>query len=574
MPIGKYVQTFENGYWPTAPKTGGARVPHSIRDARNILLEPDFSVSSAKNIGASLHGSSMRLYLVNNNIGYIDAGSITFYQSNGYFYVGVGAAGVGGTGPGGFAVDLGQASNNIMFLLNGVKYTAGLSIPGAPALTLSMTSGKITGDVAVILTRRRKATGAEGNGSVSSNVVTGSQNEVIITFPAADFLQDSWGLYATFTGFGLEGPFYLLKDVDIAPMGGTVQPGQVPFNGGQLTTSWYNSELAARQPPTDHNPPLTGLFVGAINNILLNIGVYGGVSIQPSIPNDPESYPFSTIITTNPPEVIQGVIGRPGENEFTFWTLDSIQSLVPTGSANAPVLIRGRWPISGVQHKNGLTYAQADIYCACGQGLVHIPDGGAPEKVFARAVQKFVRNLSISPADIAVGYDERYDHVVYFLGSTHLALIYNRQIDKWSPPLLIPGTVDATLTLNGVLYISIAGSLYQWESGTGGAYYLEHDWSDDPQSSSTKTITAVQATLDTKGVAAELDFQVNLIDTTKKTLVIPAVSMQGCHTTDLLLINEICKQYNCVIKSTGPGHEIVEVTYQYNYMENVRANVR
>lgn len=574
MPIAKYAQTFENGFWPTAPKTGQARVPHSIRDARNILLEPDFSVVSAKNLAAALHASLDRLYLVNNRIGYIATGSITFYQQNSYWFTGSGnsgmvvvTAGVGGTGPGGYEINLGMPTSEIRFLLNGMVYIAGFIAPAAPALQAAMTSGKLTGSVAVQLTARRKETGAESNASIASNAITFSGQEATVTFPACLPGQNSWGFYSTFTGFGEEGPFFLLKDIDIGTM-----TGQVPENGGQLTLSWFNSELSKRQPPTDHNPPLPGLFVAAINNIMLNIGVFGGVSIQPSNPNDPEGYSFSRIITTSPPEIIIGILGRPAENEFVFWTADSIQALVPTGVPSAPVLIRARWPVSGVQNKSGLCYAQSDIFCASGQGLVHIPDGGAPEKLFARAVQKFVRLLGIAPADIAVGYDERYDHVVFFLGSSNLALIYNRQIEKWSPPLLLSGQVKSTVTLNGVLYVTIGASLYQWESGVGGDWFLQHDWADDPDSSSDKTIIGVQAVLNTKGIAATVEFQSNLIETVLETLIIPAVAMQTHHNTDWLAINKACKQYNCTIRSIGADHELVEVNYQYLYTGLVRAN--
>lgn len=562
---------FRNGWWPTAPPVGSERIMDSIRDARNILVMPDGSVRSAKLIGSSLHASSNRLYLVNNDIGYIVDGSIAFFEQTSYWYVGAGPGGVGGTGPGGFAVSFANPapSSSLAYYLNGTGYVAGLAAPtGKPGLILkAMATGKVTGSVSIQLTRRRNLTFAESNPSPSSDAVTGANSVLTATIPAAVAGQDGWGLYATFTGLGLEGPYFLYKDLVI--------PGDISALGGTYDFDYNNDELADINPPTNHNQPLQGLFCVSLSNIMIMVGVLGGTNIQPSVPNDPESYPFSTILVTTPPEVVNGVLTRPGENELTFYTFNSIQTLVQTGDPDAPILIRGRHPVAGVKGKNAICYAESDLYFASGEGLTRILDGQGPDTTFAIPVQKFIRDLGINSADIVVGYDQRYQHIVFFLGSSNFALVFNRQTENWSPPLIMPSMAISSVTLDGILKVTfspgmLSAGLYDWEGGSGSAYWLQHNWIDDPDSADRKTIIGVEAVYNTKGTAATLDFIKDFSTTAVKTLTIPVGAGQTLKNSAWLLLNEFAYQYASIFRGTGADHELVLVEFCYLYEPGIR----
>lgn len=475
-----YFQGFSNGYWPSAPIVGPGKQDNSVRDGRNALYWPDGSLRSAKGIGASIGTGALRLYLVNNMIGKAGAGSVIGYQNAGFFYVGDNIVIDG-------VLSVSTTAGRIGFQLNGQQFLAGLAVGPTPGLELATgVSGKITGIVAIQLTRRRTTTQGEGNPGPPSPAVTASQGKVKATIPAADMGQDAWGVYATSAGFGLQGPFLFLRELKVGV--------DVPAGGGTINLDWYNSELGSTRPPTNHFQPYTCLYVASLANIIIGMGGLGGIAIQPSIPGNPEGYPISVLFTT-PPESIGGVFPRAAENEMVFWTDNSIQSLVATGDPDIPILIRGRWPVAGVQSRHGLCLAESDIYCFSGEGITRIPDGGGPETDFATPVQKLVKDLNVSPSDVVVGYDQRYQHVVFFLGPSLLALVYNRQSGQWSPPLELPGWVTSAVTVNGKLHFSMVvggNNLYTWESGSGTSYRVKSNWAAEPTPTIRKTFWGIQ----------------------------------------------------------------------------------
>lgn len=525
---------------------------------------PDGKIRSAKNIAGSLGQGGLRSYLVNNEIGFTDNGSVISYMSGSFFYTGDNIR-VGSS------LSVASTSGLIGFQLNGTQFLAGLNPGPTPGLILTPApaTGKVTGSVAVKLTRRRTTTGGEGNAGPASPAVTGNQSKVRVTIPPADFGQNAWGLYATFTGFGLQGPFLFLRELLVGV--------DVPMGGGTLDIDWYNSDLSQILPPTNHFKPYQCLYVASLENIIIGFGGLGGSAIQPSIPGDPESYPQRTVLLTNPAEAIQLVITRPIENELIFATLNSVQSVIATGEGEAPILLRGKWGISGVQSRHGICPVESDLYMYSGQGIIRLPQGGEPDTTFAIDVQQYVTDLGINPADVVVGYDQRYQHVVYFLGASLLALVFNRQTGQWSPPLSLPGWAASAVTVQGILKVSmvVGGStnLYNWESGSGGAYWLIHDWNDDPfgeQAMDPKTHLGIRAVLNAKGTATTIDVYANY-DLTTPFLTITNPSQQlGTTLWDTSKAGYQYRQITSKISGTGAGHELTALTYDYNHEPGAR----
>lgn len=563
MPLDKYTQTFTRGFKPNAYLVGDSH-QNTIIDGRNVWIMPTGRAVSAAGIGNSIGQGGLYMYLVNNEIGFTSQGSVIAYMGGSFFYVGNNIR-VGSS------LNVSTTNGMIGFQLSsGQQFIAGLTPAPTPGIALVPlpATGKVTGSVAVKLTRRRTATGAEGNGSPSSPAVTGNQSKIRISIPAAATGQDAWGLYATFTGFGLEGPFYFLRQLIVGV--------DVPVGGGIVDTDWYNSELSQIQPPTNHFPPFPCSFVGSIDNIIIAFGVLG-TGIQPSIPGDPESYPQSSILLTNPPENIGLIITRLLENELIFATENSVQSVVATGQAKFPILLRGRWGVSGVQSRHGICPVESDLYLYSGQGLTRILAGnGEPDTTFAIDVQQYVKELNIDPANVVVGYDQRYQHVVYFLGEALIALVYNRQSNNWSPPLTLPGWAQSALTVRGILHVTldVSGSnLYRWESGSGGSYYLIHDWMDAPGGISAldrKTHLGLRQIMNSKGSATQVDVYVDFDLTTPiLTITNPAGQLANID-WNTEKSGYIYRQMAAKISGTGKNHELVAIVYDFNHISNVR----
>lgn len=552
--LGDFFQSFSGGFWPTAPPVGEGARPNTVIDGRNCLYMPDGSLRVAKGVGSTVAANqgALRMYVVNNMLGYADFGSVIGYQQAGYFYVGDNIR------VGSF-LSVVSTAQRIGFQLNGQQFLAGLMPGPMPGLALApMVTGKITGIVSVQLTRRRTLTQGEGNPGPPSPAVTGAQSKVRVTIPGADIGQDAWGLYATFAGFGLQGPYFFLRELKVGV--------DVPMGGGTVDVDWFNNELGSRRPPTNHFQPYQCLYVASLANVVIGMGGLGGVAIQPSIPGDPESYPISVLFTT-PPETIEGINPRPAENELIFWTLNSIQSLVATGDDEIPILIRGRWPVAGVQSRHGLCFAESDIYCFSGEGCTRIPDGGGPETEFATPVQAFIKGLNLNPADIVVGYDQRYQHVVYFLGPSLLALVYNRQSGQWSPPLSLRGWASSCATVNGTLFFSMVAdgghNVYSWESGSGGTYYAQSNWASEPRTTNRKTHWGVRAVIDSPAGPTALkvyrDFQTDpFLDAT---LSAGALKNTDWNTSKA---GAIYRQISTRVSGTGNGNQIIGVEYMYN----------
>lgn len=100
----------------------------------------------------------------------------------------------------------------------GTTYQAGLAQPSAPIISAVTApagyTGKNNGVVSVKTARVRAATGARSNASLSSNVVTATNQSIAITFPSADANgQDYWEVDVTKNGEGSLGNHFFLQEI-------------------------------------------------------------------------------------------------------------------------------------------------------------------------------------------------------------------------------------------------------------------------------------------------------------------------------------------------------------------------
>lgn len=109
----------------------------------------------------------------------------------------------------------------------GTTYQAGLAQPSSPTIFAvpapSGLTGKNSGDVSVKIARVRSATGARSIASLTSNILTTSDQSVAITFPLADSNgQDYWEVDVTKNGEGGIGNHYYLTEIAESTLTATV----------------------------------------------------------------------------------------------------------------------------------------------------------------------------------------------------------------------------------------------------------------------------------------------------------------------------------------------------------------
>lgn len=557
--------TGANGFHPDAPEVGDGRIPNSMRaGSKNVWLQVGGILESARGLGAPTGTANNRLYLVGSDIGSLTLGSVILYSNASYWFSGSGTVRVAGA-------TIGTASSTLQFYLqsNSTVYVAGLAAPSTKPLILeSVTTGRNTGSYAVQLTRKRSQTQAESNPTPPSEAITVSGKKITITFPGALFGQDLWVIYATVAGLGQEGPFLKLQEVMIG--GGA---GQVSAGGGTLDFDWLNSELGATLPPTDHNPPSSGLFCASLNDCMLNFGV-SGTDIQVSTPGDPESYPARFTQITTPPETPIGVATRPNENELMFWCANSVQSLVYTGDTFGPVFIRARWPIAGCLGPQAATWGQDEFHLNSNGGPVRIKNNQV-DTTFAVDVQRFIRNLNFDPALVVLGYAQLFDAVIYCYGTT--ALPWMRQQQQWGAPILLSGVPDAAVTQSGKLFLSIGGKFQEWEGGTGTTYKVNTSHEDAGIPSDEKTYRGVQAIVDSDVETFNIKTYRNLDLTTPIDNTTIAAGAAGVKRTKWTEKNSAAFQWSYELNGTSKdskNHRILLLTSAYLYEPGVLSNER
>lgn len=542
-----------NGYWPSTGIVGDDRVANSIRDARNMWFLGRGLMESAKLPALSGVGlGGPRLYLVGDQIGVIDEGSVIVYKNGIFLFIGSGNVFVG-SGQVGIGSSL--LAYNTGFGLGTVK-PVGLNQPGAPVVEVGG-SGINSGSYAAVITRVNSTTGGESNGSLPSAPISVTNKKIKIVFGGLDGGQDRWGIYFTPRGRATVGPFFFLKEIADSSI-----PGD-----RRVEFEFYDSQLTSQQPPTDYNPPPQGTHVINLGPNVIVLGTFpgngaaGGVS--PSIANKIEAYPALYTTFLNPLGNVIGTAARPTDGETLLWTKNSLQAVILTGSSSFPVLPRAIWTTTGIEGPHAAVFAESILYAYAGKaGIVRL-GGQDPDRSFAEPVAEFVRRQNWDPSTVVVGYDLVRDAVVYMGSGTdgNLALAYMRSVQdgrNWSPPIELPGTPESCITINGILKISIGGQLYDWEAGNGGDWYIIPAWRDDPLPADRKTFRGYCAVVDTGVSPVTFDL---LLDLSNSAVSGGTQTTTGSSNrqTPWKLINKICRQFTLKVSGNGAGHRVHDI---------------
>jgi hypothetical protein len=393
-------------------------------------------------------------------------------------------------------------------------FQAGHAAPSAPGL-LPMTStlstpGKVSGAVAVRLTRVSSATGGESNASTSSAVVIANQQSIRIgPFPALDSNgQDRWGVYVTLPGFGLKGPFYFLveiPDTALSTIGGVARSYQVEWTEADLSST----ELLA---PIDNYPPPPGVFACELGGHVAVIGCYGDVLLgataaQPgnaiaiSLQGQPEAFPPTADYILFLPEPPLFVLSRAADGYVYIFCKNSTHVLSYTGGT-PPLALQTVLPNTGIAGPHAACVADGVLYMATAQGLLRVNAAGQVETEWAA---RLAEARGFVASDVALGFDGAQKILAIAHGNT--VYPYNTATDKfWAPiplsaaPVSVSGSVVAAVTVLNALKLSVnnagAFTLYDFNRGTTGSVWVAQTGVlDGGAPGFQKTITTVRAAL-------------------------------------------------------------------------------
>jgi hypothetical protein len=449
------------GYVSNQPPQGS--IPNSAVAGSNVLFTGIGLCRSYRGDSSVAGNGGDAMWLVGTEIGGVrGTGSVILYR-NAKWHIGSGTGFVGST----------TYSLTADLAIDHASYTgpAGLSAPGTVTIAESATvSPKMQGSYSVKLTRVRSSTGAEGNASEASNVLSVMQKKVTVTFPATADGQDKWGIYCTRRGFGATGPWYWLRDV--------------ASGGASTDIDWYDGDLVDRFAPFDNDPPLDGTHCFSLGSIMNVAGVLGN-GVSPSKPGKPEAFPPDTVVFLNPNETILAVTGRASDGWQYIICRNSLHAAIITGSSINPIIMRPIWTDTGFASMKSFCLVESELYGYTGKrGAVRTRQQSEPDTSFAFPVLPTMEGWTSS--GVAVGYSAEHDMVVYGHGSELIA--YNRTTEQWSTPLTFSGSVQSMVTKAGVLYISSANALYTFDTGSGSSWSIRPVWTDGGVGPFPKTI--------------------------------------------------------------------------------------
>jgi hypothetical protein len=411
------------------------------------------------------------------------------------------------------------ASSTLQFLLyrNGIytdalsgPFQAGLGAPSAvqivPMTSTISTPGKVSGAVAVQITRVRSTTGAESNVSTSSPVVIANQQSIRVgPFPSLGTNgEDRWGIYVTLPGFGTKGPFYFLSEIAdsaLSTIDGVARCYEIEWTDADIATT-------ALLAPHDNNPPPAGIFACELGGKVAVIGCYGDQSLgvtaaQPgnaiacSLQGFPEAFPPTADYTLFLPEPPVHCISRAAEGYVWIFCKNSVHVL---SDAGATLILQTILPNIGISAPHNACFVDGRLYMATGNGLIRLGAGGEPETQWAAGL---LEARSFVAANVVLGYDANQHQMC----ACHGNYIYpfNTDYEKWgapvplnTAPVSIAGNVTAAVTVNNQLKLSVnnAGTftLYDFNAGTTGSTWIAQSGNlDGGAAEFLKTITEVRS---------------------------------------------------------------------------------
>lgn len=363
--------------------------------------------------------------------------------------------------------------------LNG-PFTAGLPAPLAGVLSAKpATVGTLTGAVSIKHTWVRNSTGAEGNASDASNVVTfATQVAQYVISETPPNGADRVRIYASPRGFGGTGPQYFY-----------IEKAASEFTGGTpVDLDFSDADLQARLAPIDHNVPPEGVWAFQLESAWAVVGCYGdtvdgvtvdtpGNSISVSKVNRYEAFPADFLLGL--PSAPTGIAQRASDAFIYIWGKSWLGACSFTGST-PPMSFQVLWASTGFANQHSACVAAGgQLYgFSSKRGPIRIQSDGEPDTKFADKIQKTVETWN--PDNVVVGNDPDHTQVIYMHGSEMLC--FNTTIEKWSSPIdisatpvSVAGSIVSCATNGSSLAFSVnnAGTFtpYPFNTGTSGSVW-------------------------------------------------------------------------------------------------------
>lgn len=359
-------------------------------------------------------------------------------------------------------------------------FTWGLPAPVAGVLSAKpATVGSLTGAISLKHTWVRNSTGAEGNASDASNVVTFAtevaQYVISETPPNGS---DRVRIYASPRGFGGTGPHYFYIELPASDFAAST-PVDLDFS---------DADLQARLAPIDHNVPPEGVWAFQLESAWAVVGCYGdtvdgvtvdtpGNSISVSKVNRYEAFPADFILGL--PSAPTGIAQRASDAFTYIWGKSWLGACSFTGST-PPMSFQVLWASTGFANQHSACVAAGgQLYgFSSKRGPIRIKSDGEPDTKFADKIQKTVETWN--PDNVVVGNDPDHTQVIYMHGSD--LLCFNTTNEKWSTPcsiadspVSVSGSIVSCATNGSSLAFSVnnAGTFtpYPFNTGTSGSVW-------------------------------------------------------------------------------------------------------
>lgn len=385
-------------------------------------------------------------------------------------------------------------------------FTWGLPAPLAGVLSATG-SGSLTSAISIKHSWVRNSTGAEGNASPASNVITfNSQLGPYVISETPPNGADRVRLYASPRGFGGTGPHYYFTEKLASAFAGST-PVNLDFS---------DADLQPRLAPIDFNVPPVGVWAFQLESVWVVVGCYGdtvlgatvdapGNSAACSRINRYEAFPADFIIGL--PTAPSGMTQRASDGLTYVWGTSWLGAFSFTGGV-PPVSFELLWANTGFFHQYSATIgAGGQLYgFSSKRGPIRIGVSGLPDTEFAQRIVATTR--SWDARFVRVGWDSDHTIIVYMYGLILLA--FNTMSEKWcapvdlsAVPMSMAGEVVSAASSGGAVgspmtvSINNAGSygLYLFNAGSSGSVWKAFStWRNGKIPEFEKTVGPVRGT--------------------------------------------------------------------------------
>lgn len=443
----QHLFSFENGFFDS-PAYG--EVPATYRDALNLWLRGRRLVSDRGPASSGSSGGAFPLMVANGQVAGMSGGvGNVLYHLGIPWFAGSGNAMLDG-------VSIGASGGKVNLVIGGVTYSAGLTKPNtAPGFVNSATaSAKFNGAYAVAYAKYRETTGAVSSRSPISVTIAVKNKKGDITLPANPGDGTThYLLFGSRRNFGGSGVVFRVTSIDPIPVTGSPQT---------IAVDWQDGDLGDLAPLTN-DPAPTCTHLASLGGVIC--AITAGGMIYPSKVGQPEAFDYGQAVRLAsgeaPTAVLHGVDGT-----VLVATRNSVSLLVLSGSPDVPVLPRGLWAGTGFAHGNALALLHNELYGMSSTGLpVRTQGTSAPDTSFGEAILQRFLDDGFTGANTVVVADERNGCVLYCSGSR--AWPFMLASNRWGGPIVLPGSTNAGIAINGLGKIAVAGTLHVLDAGGG-----------------------------------------------------------------------------------------------------------